>query len=99
VAADSIAMFSRAFSFAFASMVLCSCAELLLIATRSFNRACFVDTDEACFVDTDEARFFDDEAGFVDTDEAKSNFVDRDEADFLDEEQANKGLLIESRLC
>jgi hypothetical protein len=65
-------------------MCLCSCAELLRIATPPFDRPCFVDTDEA--------GFFDEEVSFVDTDE--SSFVDRDEEDFLDEEQANKGLVL-----
>ncbi len=41
MAAD-IAVFSRVFSFDFASRVLCSCDELLLITTRlSFD--CFLD--------------------------------------------------------
>jgi hypothetical protein len=81
VAAD-MAKFWREFSFAFASMVLCSCAELLLIYTWPF--------DKACFLDIEEVGFFNEGAGFVDTDEAEFSFVDREEADLLDKEEKTK---------
>jgi hypothetical protein len=85
VAAD-IAMFSREFSFAFDSIVLCSCAQLFLIATWQFDRAGFVDRDEVGFFAEDK-------------DKAESSFGDRDEADFLDfldDKEVNEGLFVES---
>jgi hypothetical protein len=78
VAAD-IAVLSRHFSFCFASMFLCSCAELLLIVTRPFDR---VDTDKAHTLSHVLWR-----KGII---RDSSGFVNRDEADILDEKQANE---------
>jgi hypothetical protein len=84
--AEDIAVFSREFKIALASIVLCTCAELFLIAPRPFGASGV----------TYEADFFDEGADLVDFDQAESVFVDRDEADFLDEEQAKEVVLTES---